>query len=71
MATQFLTLRDPDANISLSVTCPRGMPLGPGRRRALFALAFWTAGRVFVVFERVLSVVAILLPPNHWVLSWV
>lgn len=23
MATQFLTLRDPDANISLSVTCPR------------------------------------------------
>src|SRR5436305_8798000 len=25
MATQFLTLRDPDANISLSVTCPRGV----------------------------------------------
>ena len=25
MPTQFLTLRDPDANISLSVTCPRGV----------------------------------------------
>jgi exodeoxyribonuclease VII large subunit len=25
LATQFLTLRDPDANISLSVTCPRGV----------------------------------------------
>jgi exodeoxyribonuclease VII large subunit len=25
MATQFLTLRDPDANISLPVTCPRGV----------------------------------------------
>ena len=25
MATQFVTLRDPDANISLSVTCPRGV----------------------------------------------
>src|SRR2546421_570626 len=25
MATQFLTLRDPDANISLSVTCPRNI----------------------------------------------
>jgi exodeoxyribonuclease VII large subunit len=25
VATQFLTLRDPDANISLSVTCPRGI----------------------------------------------
>jgi exodeoxyribonuclease VII large subunit len=25
MATQFLTLRDPDANISLSVTCPRSV----------------------------------------------
>src|SRR6476469_2966150 len=25
VATQFLTLRDPDANISLSVTCPRGV----------------------------------------------
>lgn len=25
MATQFLTLRDPDANISLTVTCPRGV----------------------------------------------
>jgi exodeoxyribonuclease VII large subunit len=28
VATQFMTLRDPDANISLSVTCPRGV-LGP------------------------------------------
>ncbi len=25
VATQFLTLRDPDANISMSVTCPRGV----------------------------------------------
>ncbi|WP_375487828.1 exodeoxyribonuclease VII large subunit [uncultured Jatrophihabitans sp.] len=25
MPTQFLTLRDPDANISMSVTCPRGV----------------------------------------------
>jgi exodeoxyribonuclease VII large subunit len=25
VATQFLTLRDPDANVSLSVTCPRGV----------------------------------------------
>jgi exodeoxyribonuclease VII large subunit len=25
VATQFLTLRDPDANISLTVTCPRGV----------------------------------------------
>lgn len=25
MATQFITLRDPDANISLTVTCPRGV----------------------------------------------
>lgn len=25
MATQFLTLRDPDANISMTVTCPRGV----------------------------------------------
>ncbi|TAM88701.1 MAG: exodeoxyribonuclease VII large subunit, partial [Jatrophihabitans sp.] len=25
LPTQFLTLRDPDANISLSVTCPRGV----------------------------------------------
>lgn len=25
VATQFVTLRDPDANISLSVTCPRGV----------------------------------------------
>src|SRR6201999_2708876 len=25
VATQFLTLRDPDANISLTVTCPRGI----------------------------------------------
>lgn len=25
MATQFVTLRDPDANISLAVTCPRGV----------------------------------------------
>ena len=25
MATQFVTLRDPDANISLPVTCPRGV----------------------------------------------
>ena len=25
VSTQFLTLRDPDANISLSVTCPRGV----------------------------------------------
>jgi exodeoxyribonuclease VII large subunit len=25
LSTQFLTLRDPDANISLSVTCPRGV----------------------------------------------
>jgi exodeoxyribonuclease VII large subunit len=25
VATQFLTLRDPDANISLQVTCPRGV----------------------------------------------
>ncbi|HEV7205682.1 MAG TPA: exodeoxyribonuclease VII large subunit [Jatrophihabitans sp.] len=25
VATQFLTLRDPDANISLNVTCPRGV----------------------------------------------
>lgn len=29
VATQFVTLRDPDANISLAVTCPRGV-LGEG-----------------------------------------
>ncbi|HKC27976.1 MAG TPA: exodeoxyribonuclease VII large subunit [Jatrophihabitans sp.] len=35
VATQFLTLRDPDANISLSVTCPRGVlpeSVGEGTR---------------------------------------
>jgi exodeoxyribonuclease VII large subunit len=35
MATQFLTLRDPDANISLSVTCARGIlsdSVGEGSR---------------------------------------
>ncbi len=35
MATQFLTLRDPDANISLSVTCARGIlddAIGEGSR---------------------------------------
>jgi exodeoxyribonuclease VII large subunit len=35
VATQFLTLRDPDANISLSVTCPRGVlpdSVGEGSR---------------------------------------
>jgi exodeoxyribonuclease VII large subunit len=35
VATQFLTLRDPDANISLSVTCPRGVlpdTVGEGTR---------------------------------------
>jgi exodeoxyribonuclease VII large subunit len=35
VATQFLTLRDPDANISLTVTCPRGVlpdSVGEGSR---------------------------------------
>jgi exodeoxyribonuclease VII large subunit len=35
MSTQFLTLRDPDANISLTVTCPRsilGDSIGEGSR---------------------------------------
>jgi exodeoxyribonuclease VII large subunit len=35
VSTQFLTLRDPDANISLSVTCPRGVlpdSVGEGSR---------------------------------------
>ena len=40
MATQFLTLRDPDANISLSVTCARGVlgdTIGEGSRVVLRA----------------------------------
>jgi exodeoxyribonuclease VII large subunit len=40
MATQFLTLRDPDANISLTVTCPRGVladGVGEGSRVVLRA----------------------------------
>lgn len=40
MPTQFLTLRDPDANISLSVTCPRsilGDEIGEGSRVVLRA----------------------------------
>src|SRR5438876_2367087 len=38
--TQFLTLRDPDANISLQVTCPRGVlpdTVGEGSRVVLRA----------------------------------
>ncbi len=34
VATQFLTLRDPDANISLTVTCARGRPARRRRSRA-------------------------------------
>jgi exodeoxyribonuclease VII large subunit len=45
VATQFLTLRDPDANISLSVTCPRGVlpdSVGEGTRVVLRARPdFW------------------------------
>jgi exodeoxyribonuclease VII large subunit len=45
VATQFLTLRDPDANISLSVTCPRGVlpdDVGEGTRVVLRARPdFW------------------------------
>ncbi|SHH45171.1 Exodeoxyribonuclease VII large subunit [Jatrophihabitans endophyticus] len=45
MATQFLTLRDPDANVSLSVTCPRGVlpdAVGEGSRVVLRARPdFW------------------------------
>jgi exodeoxyribonuclease VII large subunit len=45
MSTQFLTLRDPDANISLSVTCPRGVlvdGIGEGSRIVLRARPdFW------------------------------
>jgi len=40
MTTQFLTLRDPDANISLQVTCPRailGDEIGEGSRVVLRA----------------------------------
>jgi exodeoxyribonuclease VII large subunit len=40
MATQFLTLRDPDANISLTVTCPRSIlseGIGEGSRVVLRA----------------------------------
>jgi exodeoxyribonuclease VII large subunit len=40
MATQFLTLRDPDANISLTVTCPRSIlddAIGEGSRVVLRA----------------------------------
>ncbi len=40
VATQFLTLRDPDANISLTVTCPRGVlpdTVGEGSRVVLRA----------------------------------
>src|SRR5579859_7337049 len=40
MSTQFLTLRDPDANISVSVTCPRailGDEIGEGSRVVLRA----------------------------------
>ena len=40
MPTQFLTLRDPDANISLTVTCPRsilGDDIGEGSRVVLRA----------------------------------
>jgi exodeoxyribonuclease VII large subunit len=40
MSTQFLTLRDPDANISLSVTCPRTLlpdEIGEGSRVVLRA----------------------------------
>jgi exodeoxyribonuclease VII large subunit len=40
MATQFLTLRDPDANISLTVTCARGVlgdTIGEGSRVVLRA----------------------------------
>jgi exodeoxyribonuclease VII large subunit len=40
VATQFLTLRDPDANISLLVTCPRGVlpdSIGEGTRVVLRA----------------------------------
>ncbi len=45
VATQFLTLRDTDANISLSVTCPRGIlddSIGEGSRVILRARPdFW------------------------------
>src|SRR5438105_13547929 len=40
MSTQFLTLRDPDANISLTVTCPGsilGDTIGEGSRVVLRA----------------------------------
>jgi exodeoxyribonuclease VII large subunit len=40
VATQFLVLRDPDANISLTVTCPRGVlgdTIGEGSRVVLRA----------------------------------
>jgi len=40
MSTQFLTLRDPDANISVSVTCPRAIlsdEIGEGSRVVLRA----------------------------------
>jgi exodeoxyribonuclease VII large subunit len=40
VSTQFLTLRDPDANISLTVTCPRGVltdDIGEGSRVVLRA----------------------------------
>lgn len=40
VATQFLTLRDPDANISLTVTCPRALlpeQIGEGSRVVLRA----------------------------------
>lgn len=40
VSTQFLTLRDPDANISLSVTCPRSLlpdEIGEGSRVVLRA----------------------------------
>src|ERR1700728_2047159 len=45
------------------------MPLGPGRRREALVAFFAAAERVLRDFERVLSFVAILLPPNHWVVS--
>ena len=48
VSTQFLTLRDPDANISLTVTCPRailpddvveGSPRGAARPSGLLSRA--------------------------------
>ena len=43
--------------------------VGPRTQARVLARVLGVAGRTFRVFERVLSFVAILLPPNHWVLS--